>query len=78
MSFMGSVLANGTNETFIAAIWVDANKVKNFSLVKVSFCAFEVFDTQLLDLIGLNTHQLKYDIIINRHFPIVYIQLGFY
>jgi len=39
MLVVGGALADGTDESFVAAAWIDADEVEHFSLVEVALCA---------------------------------------
>jgi len=42
VSFVGGALADWANEAFVAAGWIDADEVEDFSIVEISLVAFEV------------------------------------
>ena len=39
MLVVGGALADWTDESFVAAAWIDADEVEHFSFVEVALCA---------------------------------------
>lgn len=56
MSLMFCGLTNWTNESFVLTMRINADKVENLALMKITFLAFQITYFNLFELFWIDTH----------------------